>query len=325
MNSDRDGIHGGWTTPGDDQSDAESAVETTGEFTIDYDTPAWYRENAGQAVDPGPAAGGSPDEDASEGAGLPFGGGSLESGATMRISASALRQEIAERAAAAVGSVSPGSDSGSGDEAAGAASGAAAAGAGEGDAAAGDGAFVTSEPVEAGTGAAAGAGDLTGADADAASGEHGGQGAVEAPQVVGAGGDPAGAADVTSAESQATAAPGHFGAPVETPDVEGRAAGDDAGTGAGAEASAGPSGEDREDGTGTAAEPAGDASAERGEAGQETAPDAAVAAAEPQGAAEAGRMAEGGEGGLAAAAPEHPAAHQGWAPQVPSQEVPPQQ
>ena len=46
MNSDRDGIRGGWATPGDDQSDAESAVETTGEFTIDYAPPAWYTQNA---------------------------------------------------------------------------------------------------------------------------------------------------------------------------------------------------------------------------------------------------------------------------------------
>ncbi|MER6917626.1 SCO5717 family growth-regulating ATPase, partial [Streptomyces spiralis] len=46
MNSDRDGIRGGWATPGDDQSDAESAIETTGEFTIDYAPPAWYTQNA---------------------------------------------------------------------------------------------------------------------------------------------------------------------------------------------------------------------------------------------------------------------------------------
>nr|WP_282189860.1 SCO5717 family growth-regulating ATPase [Streptomyces sp. RPA4-2] len=46
VNSDRDGIRGGWATPGDDQSDAESAVEATGEFTIDYAPPAWYTQNA---------------------------------------------------------------------------------------------------------------------------------------------------------------------------------------------------------------------------------------------------------------------------------------
>ncbi|WP_067397995.1 SCO5717 family growth-regulating ATPase [Streptomyces sp. F-3] len=45
MNSDRDGIRGGWDTPGDDQPDAESAIETTGEFTIDYAPPAWYMQN----------------------------------------------------------------------------------------------------------------------------------------------------------------------------------------------------------------------------------------------------------------------------------------
>ncbi|MBK3638758.1 hypothetical protein JHN52_39160, partial [Streptomyces sp. MBT97] len=47
MSSDRDGIRGGWATPGDDQPDAESAVETPGEFTIDYAPPAWYTQNAG--------------------------------------------------------------------------------------------------------------------------------------------------------------------------------------------------------------------------------------------------------------------------------------
>lgn len=65
MNSDRDGIRGGWATPGDDQSDAESAIETTGEFTIDYAPPAWYTQNAssggagsesGTGADPGAGA-----------------------------------------------------------------------------------------------------------------------------------------------------------------------------------------------------------------------------------------------------------------------------
>ncbi|MGH1556202.1 SCO5717 family growth-regulating ATPase [Streptomyces sp. L7] len=32
----------GWATPGDDQPDDESAIEMTGEFTIDYAPPAWY-------------------------------------------------------------------------------------------------------------------------------------------------------------------------------------------------------------------------------------------------------------------------------------------
>ncbi|WP_039657035.1 SCO5717 family growth-regulating ATPase [Streptomyces sp. MUSC 125] len=45
MSSDRDGMRGGWAPPGDDQPDAE-AVETTGEFTIDYAPPAWYTQNA---------------------------------------------------------------------------------------------------------------------------------------------------------------------------------------------------------------------------------------------------------------------------------------
>lgn len=46
VNSDRDEIRGGWDSPVDDQSDAESAAETTGEFTIDYAPPAWYTQNA---------------------------------------------------------------------------------------------------------------------------------------------------------------------------------------------------------------------------------------------------------------------------------------
>ncbi|WP_199839953.1 SCO5717 family growth-regulating ATPase, partial [Streptomyces scabiei] len=46
MSSDRDGTRGGWATPDDDQPDAESAIEMTGEFTIDYAPPAWYTQNA---------------------------------------------------------------------------------------------------------------------------------------------------------------------------------------------------------------------------------------------------------------------------------------
>ncbi|WP_425347929.1 SCO5717 family growth-regulating ATPase, partial [Streptomyces roseochromogenus] len=49
MSSDRDGMRGGWATPGDDQPDAESAIEMTGEFTIDYAPPAWYTQNASGA------------------------------------------------------------------------------------------------------------------------------------------------------------------------------------------------------------------------------------------------------------------------------------
>jgi len=112
----------------------------TGEFTIDYTPPAWYTQNApgdssggagthlappppptgapvsvpglpagsgfepdwtpappaaahGAAAEPPvPDAGGAPD---------PFGGGDVESGATMRFSSAALKREIAEREAAA--------------------------------------------------------------------------------------------------------------------------------------------------------------------------------------------------------------------------------
>ncbi|MFD5516838.1 SCO5717 family growth-regulating ATPase [Streptomyces sp. NPDC127066] len=70
MNSDRDGIRGGWATPGDDQSDAESAVETTGEFTIDYAPPAWYTQNAsdgsGDSGDTGDAGNSEGPEDSEE-------------------------------------------------------------------------------------------------------------------------------------------------------------------------------------------------------------------------------------------------------------------
>ncbi len=55
MNSDRDEIRGGWDTPVDDQSDAESAAETTGEFTIDYAPPAWYTQNASGSTEETPS------------------------------------------------------------------------------------------------------------------------------------------------------------------------------------------------------------------------------------------------------------------------------
>ncbi|MDR3079635.1 MAG: hypothetical protein LBV60_01675, partial [Streptomyces sp.] len=56
MNSDRNGINGGWASPDDDQSDAESAMEMTGEFTIDYAPPAWYTQNAaGASADSSPS------------------------------------------------------------------------------------------------------------------------------------------------------------------------------------------------------------------------------------------------------------------------------
>lgn len=60
MNSDRDGKRGGWATPDDDQSDAESAVETTGEFTIDYAPPAWYTQNASGSAGETPSASPAP-------------------------------------------------------------------------------------------------------------------------------------------------------------------------------------------------------------------------------------------------------------------------
>ncbi|MGW1506655.1 SCO5717 family growth-regulating ATPase [Streptomyces mirabilis] len=144
MNSDRDGIRGGWATPGDDQSDAESAVEATGEFTIDYAPPAWYTQNASGhsaqasptppppappapsaapvSFDPaapvppaahvppaapvppavpasGPEPAWTPPTIPADEAGL--GNGDIESGATMRFSAAALKREFAEREAAA--------------------------------------------------------------------------------------------------------------------------------------------------------------------------------------------------------------------------------
>ncbi|MFH8613472.1 SCO5717 family growth-regulating ATPase [Streptomyces sp. NPDC017979] len=161
MNSDRDGIRGGWDLPAD-ESDADPA-EMTGEFTIDYTPPAWYTQNAsGDSGDtppppppngppvavPGlpsdggfqpqwtpnapasnapapsappqqqepaqaqsqvpPSMGEEPSEPAPDPAperpapaAEPFGGGDVESGATMRFSPAALKREIAERDAAA--------------------------------------------------------------------------------------------------------------------------------------------------------------------------------------------------------------------------------
>ncbi|MFJ8023117.1 SCO5717 family growth-regulating ATPase [Streptomyces sp. NPDC096311] len=118
MNSDRDGIRGGWATPGDDQSDAESAVEATGEFTIDYAPPAWYTQNAsGHSAQasptpppPAPPAPSAPPVSFDPAAHVPPtvpadeagpGNGDIESGATMRFSAAALKREFAEREAAA--------------------------------------------------------------------------------------------------------------------------------------------------------------------------------------------------------------------------------
>ncbi|WP_425276525.1 SCO5717 family growth-regulating ATPase, partial [Streptomyces swartbergensis] len=65
VSSDRDGNRGGWATPGDDQPDAESAAEVTGEFTIDYAPPAWYTQNASGSSSSGQGAGASEDASAS--------------------------------------------------------------------------------------------------------------------------------------------------------------------------------------------------------------------------------------------------------------------
>ncbi|MFJ7625805.1 SCO5717 family growth-regulating ATPase [Streptomyces sp. NPDC097595] len=121
MNGDRDEMRGGWDKPVDESSDAEPA-ETTGEFTIDYTPPAWYTQNApgdslGGAgtppVSPPPPSGDPvplPPPPAQRGfdpdwtpapaepsdAATPV-TGDLDSGATMRFSASALKREIEER------------------------------------------------------------------------------------------------------------------------------------------------------------------------------------------------------------------------------------
>ncbi|MGV9789987.1 SCO5717 family growth-regulating ATPase [Streptomyces sp. NPDC003435] len=178
MSSDRDGMRGGWATPDDDQPDAESAVENTGEFTIDYAPPAWYTQNASSS---GAGASGGSAGDGTHGSGEPaaapvppfptappapgapftppppVGGpatpyappappapsvgnpapvpqlptgfeaqraegapaaapepepenGDLESGATMRFSAAALKREIAEREAAEDGTADSGDE-----------------------------------------------------------------------------------------------------------------------------------------------------------------------------------------------------------------------
>ncbi|MGX9228994.1 SCO5717 family growth-regulating ATPase [Streptomyces albus] len=50
VSSDRDEIRVRGTMPGSDQldaeADAESEMESTGQFTIDYTPPAWYTQNA---------------------------------------------------------------------------------------------------------------------------------------------------------------------------------------------------------------------------------------------------------------------------------------
>ncbi|MGW1129482.1 SCO5717 family growth-regulating ATPase [Streptomyces sp. NPDC002526] len=121
MNGDRDEMRGGWDKPVDESSDAEPA-ETTGEFTIDYTPPAWYTQNApgdslgGAGAPPAspPPPSGDPvplppppaqrgfDPDWTPAPAEPLDAGvretgDLDSGATMRFSASALKREIEER------------------------------------------------------------------------------------------------------------------------------------------------------------------------------------------------------------------------------------
>ncbi|NED12391.1 SCO5717 family growth-regulating ATPase, partial [Streptomyces sp. SID9124] len=120
MNGDRDEMRGAWDRPVDESSDAEPA-DSTGEFTIDYTPPAWYTQNApGDSSDgagtpqvsppppsgeplpvPPPAAHRGFDPDWTPAAPEPSDSGDLESGATMRFSAAALKREIEEREAKA--------------------------------------------------------------------------------------------------------------------------------------------------------------------------------------------------------------------------------
>ncbi|WP_330240967.1 SCO5717 family growth-regulating ATPase [Streptomyces sp. NBC_00525] len=113
MNGDRDEMRGGWDKPVDESSDAEPA-DSTGEFTIDYTPPAWYTQNApgdssngagsplappsGEPVPlPPPPAHRGFDPDWAPAPPEPADSGDLESGATMRFSAAALKREIEER------------------------------------------------------------------------------------------------------------------------------------------------------------------------------------------------------------------------------------
>ncbi|WP_406342166.1 SCO5717 family growth-regulating ATPase [Streptomyces sp. NBC_00648] len=135
MNSDQDQFRTGGNARDENRSDADP--EPTGEFTIDYTPPAWYTQNAAPSADaatppPPPPAGppvavpGLPSSGgfqpnwtttppppgpapvpaqtpSPEGAAepQPFGGGDIESGATMRFSPGSLKRELAERLAAA--------------------------------------------------------------------------------------------------------------------------------------------------------------------------------------------------------------------------------
>ncbi|MEW2126944.1 SCO5717 family growth-regulating ATPase [Streptomyces sp. NPDC007259] len=133
MNGDRDEMRGGWDKPVDESSDAEPA-DATGEFTIDYTPPAWYTQNApgdssggaGAPLAPPPPPSGEPvplpppvthrgfDPDWAPAPPEPADSGDLESGATMRFSAAALKREIAEREAADGGA--PSTSEGEGDD-----------------------------------------------------------------------------------------------------------------------------------------------------------------------------------------------------------------
>ncbi|MGW2475833.1 SCO5717 family growth-regulating ATPase [Streptomyces sp. NPDC001665] len=159
MNGDRNEMRGGWDKPVDESSDAEPA-ETTGEFTIDYTPPAWYTQNASgdslggagtPPASPPPPPSGDPvplppppaqrgfDPDWTPAPAEPSDAGTpdtgdLDSGATMRFSAAALKREIEERdraarerraepdAAAAGGEVPSGADGDDASAAAGAVS-----------------------------------------------------------------------------------------------------------------------------------------------------------------------------------------------------------
>ncbi|MFE6763808.1 SCO5717 family growth-regulating ATPase [Streptomyces sp. NPDC057689] len=148
MNGDRDEMRGAWDRPVDESSDAEPA-DSTGEFTIDYTPPAWYTQNApgdssegagappvsppppsGEPLPvPPPAAHRGFDPDWTPAPPEPSDSGDLESGATMRFSAAALKREIEEREAKADSeAVDGGAPSGADEDSAAAGSDDAAAG-----------------------------------------------------------------------------------------------------------------------------------------------------------------------------------------------------
>ncbi|MFF8286364.1 SCO5717 family growth-regulating ATPase [Streptomyces albus] len=76
MSSDRDEIRVRGTMPGSDQldaeADAESEMESTGQFTIDYTPPAWYTQNAaGRPEQQEPSAGDDEEQHAAPASGAP--------------------------------------------------------------------------------------------------------------------------------------------------------------------------------------------------------------------------------------------------------------